>query len=671
MALALRYEQVVVASNADGSPPAALPPVFTLPFLVGIVVQPQLVASLPRLPLPVPAVSAQRVLVNDNRSAAGTRTGNVLTLALDVIESAWRPEGDTDPEVPILAFAERGQTPRVPGPMLRVRQGTEVHLTLRNRSDTALMIAGLRPRLSAAIDTIHLAAGATRELRYRLDSAGTFFYWGSFLGTTMADRLWKDSQLNGAVIVDPPEGSPPDRVLVISEWFHPYDNEKRPFEVVSVINGKAFPHTERLTMQQGDSTRFRVLNTIPLWHPMHLHGFYYRVHSRGTWSTDTPIEPAMQPLINTDLLRPGGTMTLSFEATTPGNWLFHCHFSFHMDETVTLAGAPTDSASAANHPVFGHGSGPAGRSSTHSMHGLVMGLHVTPRAGYAEPAMANARNIKLLVQKKENALLTGAPAYGFVMQNGSAEPARDSVIVPGPVLELERGKPVRIVVHNRLEEPTGVHWHGLEIESFPDGVANWSGMGNRIMPPIAPNDSFVAAFTPPRSGTFPYHSHLNERHQINSGMYGAIIVTDQPRDLTRDHLIVVGGGGPELMRKIESPFALVNGRRFPPPLRLTAGVPHRLRIVSIHPDWRLALSLRTDSTVAQWRAVAKDGADLPPTQATTRPAHIEMGPGETADFEFLPLAPGTWRLEVRTVEPGWYIPLDVIVSAPKPAGASP
>ena len=81
--------------------------------------------------------------------------------------------------------------------------------------------------------------------------------------------------------------------------------------------------------------------------------------------------------------------------------------------------------------------------------------------------------------------------------------------------------------------------------------------------PIAPNDSFVAEFTPPRSGTFPYHSHLNERHQINSGMYGAIIVTDKPRDLTRDHLIVAGGGGPELMSKIESPFALVNGRRFP------------------------------------------------------------------------------------------------------------
>jgi hypothetical protein len=125
------------------------------------------------------------------------------------------------------------------------------------------------------------------------------------------------------------------------------------------------------------------------------------------------------------------------------------------------------------------------------------------------------------------------------------------------------------------------------------------------------------------------------------------------------------------MAKVESPFALVNGRRFPTPLRLTAGETHRLRLVSIHPDWRISLTLRNDSTVARWRAVAKDGADLPPAQATMRAAHLEMGPGETADFEFQPLTPGTWRLEVKTVEPGWYIPLEVIVSAPKRSGASP
>ena len=626
--------------------------------------QAPLVAPPPRLPLPRPAASAVRATVHSNHVAAGARDRDGLTIALDIVESAWKPEGDADPEVPILAFAERGKSPTAPGPMIRVPQGTQIRLTLRNRVDTAITIGGLRPGTSESTDTLSLAAGQTRELRYRLDKPGSYFYWGAFGGTSFVDRLWKDSQLNGAIIVDPPGGSPPDHVFLISEWFHPYDD--RPFEVVSVINGKAFPYTERIELQQGDSTRFRVLNTLSLFHPMHLHGFYYRVLARGSWTKDGPLTPEMQPLLNTDLLPPGGTLTLGFVPTTPGNWLFHCHFSFHMDGDVTLAGSPRDSASGAS-PAVEHGAEPAG---SHRMHGLVMGIRVKPSPGYVAYDAPNARDIRLLVQRKPNGLLDGAAtAYGFVVQKGDAVPARDSVDLPAPPLELERGKPVRITVVNNLPEPTGIHWHGLEIPSFPDGVPNWSGLGDHVFEPVAPGATFVAEFTPPRSGTFPYHSHLNERHQIQSGMYGAIIVTDKPRDLAHDHLVLVGGGGPAVYHKIESPYAMVNGRATPAPLHLTAGQTHRIRLVSIHPDWRISFTLRNDSATARWRAIAKDGHDLPPAQATERLANVEMGPGETADFELRPAAPGEWRLEIRTSDAGWYIPLPIIVVAPaKPGG---
>jgi len=242
-------------------------------------------------------------------------------------------------------------------------------------------------------------------------------------------------------------------------------------------------------------------------------------------------------------------------------------------------------------------------------------------------------------------------------------PARDSVQIPGPVLELKRGQPVRITVVNNLAEPTGVHWHGLEIESFPDGVPGWSGTPGRIMPPIAPGDSFVAAFTPPRAGTFLYHSHLHELAQIGGGMYGAIVVTDAPRDPATDHVIIAGGGGPEMLPKQESPYALVNGRVRPAPLHLAVGKTHRFRLVSIHPEWVVDFALVNDSTVATWRAIAKDGADLPPALVTDRPARASMGPGETADFEFRPTVPGRWRMEVRSKEPGWYVPMEVIVDA--------
>ncbi len=636
---------------------------FTISALLHVVLQAQLVATMPRVPLPTPAPGVARTVVHHNARAAGRLVANTLHLDLDVVESAWKPEGDDDPEVPILAFAERGTAPSVPGPLIRVRQGTEVVLRLRNRSDSAVVIGGLRAAGSSSStdDTVQLAIGASRELRFTLREAGTYHYWGAFGGTTLADRLWKDSQLSGALIVDAPGASTKDHILVISEWFHEYE-DGRPFEVVSVINGRGWPHTNTMMLAQGDSTRIRVINATVLWHPLHLHGFFYRIESSGDGVRDTPVPFARQQLSNTDLIAPLHTVAFSFLPTTPGNWLFHCHLAFHTDETVTLSGSPIDSAAAtaataATAPHRDHA------ASGHSMRGLVVGIKVAPAPGYVEAPVTNARELKLFVQQRPKALAASATAFGFALQSGTKPPALDSVVLPGPVLELRRGEPVRIVVRNNLPEPTSIHWHGLEIESFPDGVPQWSGLGERVYSQIAPGDSFVAAFTPPRSGTFPYHSHFNDRHQISSGMYGAVIVTDTPRDTTRDHLIVAGGGGPEIQRKIESLFALVNGRLFPAPLRLEAGVTHRLRIVSIHPDYRVAFTLKNDTTVARWRAIAKDGADLPDALATARAAHVEMGPGETADFEFIAAEPGVWRLEVKSVESGWYIPLTVRVEA--------
>ena len=633
--------------------------------LLGIVLNAQLVASLPRIPLPKPAASAQRATVHQNRASAGRLINGTLRVELDVLESAWKPEASDDPEVPIFAFAEHGNTPLVPGPLVRVPQGTEILLTLRNRTDSALVIGGLRPGFNRTGDTVQIAAGATREVRYRLSAPGTYYYWGAFGGHTAGEREWKDSQLNGAIVVDAPGASTNDHILLLSEWYHPYE-QNRAAEIVSVINGKGWPHTETITLKQGDSTRFRVINAIALHHPLHLHGFYYHIESKGDGTKDVVVPLRERHLSNTDLVEPGHTVTFSFVPTTPGNWLFHCHFAFHVDDDVTLSGSPRDlnATTAGSMPAMSHDANGGGGTAKHSMRGLVVGIKVTPSPTYVETSTANAREMHLFVQQHARRIAAGATAFGFVLQSGPNSPARDSVVLPGPVLELKRGQPVRIVVRNNLDEPTSIHWHGLEIESFPDGVPNWSGLGAKVYSQIAPSDSFVAAFTPPRSGTFPYHSHFDDRRQISSGMYGAVIVTDTPRDTTRDHLIIAGGGGPEVERKIESPFALVNGRQNPKALHLVAGVTHRLRIVSIHPDWRINFTLRNDSTVARWRALAKDGADLPPALKTLRPATIEMGPGQTADYEFLPTTPGVWRVEVRSVDPGWYIPLTIIVDAP-------
>jgi manganese oxidase len=344
---------------------------------------------------------------------------------------------------------------------------------------------------------------------------------------------------------------------------------------------------------------------------------------------------------------PGATNSFMWIPEREGNWLFHCHFPLHMSAGVSLS----HSADHSGHSAAEH--------EEHVMAGLVLGIHV--QAHPAHPPVAEdgrePRRLRLLVQSGP-AKSAGAPGLGYVLHEGGPAPAPDSISIPGSTLVLRRGEPVAITVVNRLAEPTTVHWHGMELESFPDGVPGWSGMPGRTLRAIAPADSFVAHFTPPRAGTFIYHSHLNELAQIGSGLYGAMLVVEPDHDFDPavDHLIVVGQNGPE-----EEAPGLVNGSFEPPPIELRAGQTHRLRLINITNDWRVMFSLVSDTGYAQWRPVAKDGADLPPGQATPRPAHLLTGAGETADFEVSFPAPGVWRLEVKSQLSGWHIPITVRV----------
>ncbi len=119
--------------------------------------------------------------------------------------------------------------------------------------------------------------------------------------------------------------------------------------------------------------------------------------------------------------------------------------------------------------------------------------------------------------------LTAAPGQAFLLGEGRPPTsvwAYDGK-VPGPVLRIPQGEPVRIVVENRLAEGTTVHWHGVRLPIAMDGVPGIS------QPPIAPGDTFVYEFTPPDAGTFWYHPHVDGLQQIGRGLSGALIVEER------------------------------------------------------------------------------------------------------------------------------------------------
>lgn len=590
-------------------------------------------------------MSAPRALAladaNDNRAAAGVLRGGVLRVDLDATWAGWRPDADVDTAATVQAFGERGKQPSIPGPFLRVPAGTVVRAAVRNLiPDSTLIVHGLRAGAIAG-DTFSVAPGATREIEFTAVNAGTFLYWGTTSHSAFADRRGRDALLSGAIVVDPPGVTPDprERVFVISLIDHVSDSSARLREEIweVAINGRSWPHTERLAYQLGDTARWRFVNASERGHPMHLHGFHFLVTSKGDGKVDTTYSPRTRRHAVTELMPPGSTFSLEWILTRPGNWLVHCHMIPH------ITPYPARADSSRHHDVHA-----VDRHPTVSMAGLVLGVEVTDaRRSYLAPEAAAVAKHRLFIQESRQTPGTGS-RKGYVLQRG-AEPAPDSVEVPGSPLVVERGQRTSVTVVNRLRTPTSVHWHGMELESVFDGVSGYSGIGRVRAPLLAPGDSFTVWFTPPRAGTFIYHSHMDEEDQLFSGMYAPLLVLepgerhDPSTDLTMMVGMVPANGG-------EFAYA-VNGTVAPDPIRVQPGKTYRLRLINIlfAPPITVELS-GTGSAVQRWRLISKDGATVPEALSAARPARLRIGVGETYDVQWVAPA-GEYLLKIQAGGP--------------------
>ncbi len=92
--------------------------------------------------------------------------------------------------------------------------------------------------------------------------------------------------------------------------------------------------------------------------------------------------------------------------------------------------------------------------------------------------------------------------------------------VPGTTIRISHGQAVNATVQNALDVPTAVHWHGIRLPNNMDGVAGLTQAA------IQPGESFRYQFTPPDSGTYWYHSHVNAYEQVGRGLYGPLIIEE-------------------------------------------------------------------------------------------------------------------------------------------------
>ncbi len=557
----------------------------------------------------------ERIQVNSNQAPGGALANGVLSIDLEVREGEWFPEDEQGPSLRIFVLAEKGKPAQNPGPLIRVPEGTTIQARIHTLIPAAVVMHGMHTRPGKSEDVLQIPVGETREVTFQAGVAGAYYYWATAGGDTLGGRPYKeDGQLNGAFIVDPAGSVAPDRVFLISVW----RDRQLPQESldIPVINGKSWPYTERLEYTAGTDVRWRWINASAQIHPMHMHGSYFHVDAMGDGETDTEFPAAQRKMVSTQLMAIGGTMTMDWQPNEPGRWLFHCHILTHVSpETMMLRRDVKTEHTNMAHDHAGH-----------DMAGLVMGITVLPRSGdrSAPKPPKPRRRLDLVIGEQKG----GTNPRGYaISEHGKV---MTGVSAPGPPLVLTQGEPVAIRVINHLKEATSIHWHGIELQSYYDGVPGWTGYKEQVTPMIEPGKSFDVYFKPPRAGTFIYHTHMNDMPQLSSGLYGPIIVVPpgEKFDPETDKVFLMSRNG---MRKDGT--LLLNGTTSPVAQQWNAGKAYRLRFININANNTVMISLTQKGAPVEWKAIAKDGADLPGEQARTGPASFLIAPGETYDFQ--------------------------------------
>jgi hypothetical protein len=103
--------------------------------------------------------------------------------------------------------------------------------------------------------------------------------------------------------------------------------------------------------------------------------------------------------------------------------------------------------------------------------------------------------------------------------------------IPGPMLEFNEGDLAIINVTNKMDVETSVHWHGIILPNFFDGVPYLT------TPPIKPWSTFQYRIPINQSGTYWYHSHTMLQEQ--KGVYGSIMIQPKEKILEYDKDLVV------------------------------------------------------------------------------------------------------------------------------------
>ncbi len=308
-----------------------------------------------------------------------------------------------------------------------------------------------------------------------------------------------------------------------------------------------------------------------------------------------------------------------------------------------------------------HGIGVLGLGAAAASAGRALWLRGTSPAASAAPA-GPLREFHLVAKETRWELARGKIIKAMTY-NGQ---------VPGPEIRVREGERVRVVLKNELQEPTTVHWHGVDVPNAMDGVP---GITQK---PVQPGETFVYEFEARPSGTRWYHTHFrgeNKLDQLDLGLAAPLIIepaAPEPFPFDREYTLVLDdwatgtgrpvpdtpagtagargsmggmmGGGMMggMMGGGQHPAydaMTINGKVYPAtePLRVRKGERVRLRLLSASAEHTHVIRLAG-------HRLQVTHADGNPLQRPVAVDAVPIAPAERYDVQFVADRPGAWFL---------------------------
>jgi manganese oxidase len=325
-------------------------------------------------------------------------------------------------------------------------------------------------------------------------------------------------------------------------------------------------------------------------------------------------------------LKPGETRTLDLPGVTAGTYKVTCTVSGHAASGMTAelmvqAGAKPDNGATVPDPG-GASMDPAEMDKMMETVAKQFPAKTAGHGGDILPPVVQADGTKAFD-------LTAKVVDWEVSPGKMVKAWTYNGVVPAPMIKVDVGDKVRIILHNQLPESTSIHFHGIRVPNSMDGVDPYT------QPAVKPGETFTYEFTALEPAVGIYHSHHDAQVQVPNGLFGALLIGEMPipaslgpKNVVKEIAMVLNDSGTIGLS--------LNGKAFPATEPVTLNVGESM-VVHYLNEGLMTHPMHLHQPVGY--IIAKDGVPL----ASPMPSDtINVAPGERYTVLYTAKDVGVW-----------------------------